>query len=430
MLNNKSYWFYIEPYVHISLKRNCALLYNTLNGEALEYNGRPAIIKIIKRLRSSNNLLVVPLSKRDLIKPAILQFVESVKKHYVGDLIDASYSKEKPIELLPMLNIQRDVRKIKADPSRSIGEDMMRYLTEVSLYINNYCEQNCSICKDAYRQFLFCNKADDKQNELGIQKIKRFFEETRGALLSRINILGGDIFQYSHLKNLLDFFDTLTIPKVYYTHYLDVDNHASELALLRRAHSELAVLINFPLKIDALKNVVQLLDKNPIKTNYIFVIETEEQLINAENVAKKFKINDFSFHPYYNGKNIRFFKKNVFVSKKDIFESKPSYKEIFSRMCMNSLKFGKLTILSNGDIHADVNAPKLGRLGKDSLYDIIFKEMKSTRSWRRTRTQVEPCKRCPLDVLCPSLSNYEYAFGKNNLCHAWKEKAHSNKKMK
>jgi len=370
------------------------------------------------------------LSERDLRKPAILQFVKSVKKHYIGDFIDASCSKKKPIELMPMLNIQRDIRRIKMEPFISLGEDMMRYLNEISLYINNRCAQNCSICKDAYRQFLFCSKADNKQHELAIQKIKKALKETPGALLSRINILGGNIFNYSKLTELTMLLNNLPATKAYYIHYLNLKNQADNLALLSNKLSALNVLIHSPVEQDTLAKVFALLKKSGINTKFVFVIAKERDLRGAENIISQFKITDYSLYPYYNGKNLGFFKKNVFLSKKDVCEAKSSYREIFLRMCLNTLKFGKLAILSNGNIHADVNAPRLGLLGKDSLYDILFKEMKSTRSWRRTRTQVEPCKRCTFDVLCPSLSKYEYALGKNNLCHVWKEKAHSDKKRK
>jgi len=423
-----TYWFSIEPFVHISLKGSCALFYNTLTGCALEYRNNLTVLNLIKKLRRKNNLLVIKLSDADLRQPQIKTFVKKIRQTYCGDLIPANLSKGKPIELMPMLNVQRDIKKLIVDPSRSIGEDIMSYLSECSFYITNLNGELPAALRDAYKQFLFFTNSDDAKSELDINMIEKFLQESRGSYLRRINILGGDIFQYSRFKDLIKLLETMPIQKVYYACYLDADNHTSELNLLKGPLSEPAVLINFPLKIAALKNLVEQLAKNQIRTSFIFVVENETQVKDAGKLAKKFKMDDFSLQPYYNGGNIRFFKKNVFVSKKDIFQSKPSYKEIFSRMCMNPLKFGKLTIRSNGDIYADVNAQKLGRLGQDSLYDVVFKEMKSQKSWRKTRTSVEPCRRCLFDVLCPPLSNYEYELKRNNLCHIWNEKAYNIKK--
>jgi hypothetical protein len=48
MNSKKSYWFYIDPYVHISVKNTIALLYNTLSGKILEVKNTPSVIKIIR----------------------------------------------------------------------------------------------------------------------------------------------------------------------------------------------------------------------------------------------------------------------------------------------------------------------------------------------------------------------------------------------
>jgi pseudo-rSAM protein len=84
---------------------------------------------------------------------------------------------------------------------------------------------------------------------------------------------------------------------------------------------------------------------------------------------------------------------------------------------VNPFHFGTLTVLSNGSIYANVNTQRLGSLNGGSLHDVVYKEMYRGKSWRRIRKKVEPCKFCTFDALCPPLSNYEYALGRNNLCH-------------
>ena len=89
---------------------------------------------------------------------------------------------------------------------------------------------------------------------------------------------------------------------------------------------------------------------------------------------------------------------------------------------MNPLNFGKLFILNNGDIYANLNSTKIGIHGKDSISKVLYRELNKKNSWLQTRKNVEPCTNCVFDVLCPPISNYEYVLRKNNLCHIWKEK--------
>ena len=54
-LANNSYWLYIEPYVHITLKKENVLLYNTVNGESIRYFNEPFIAALIKKLINKKN---------------------------------------------------------------------------------------------------------------------------------------------------------------------------------------------------------------------------------------------------------------------------------------------------------------------------------------------------------------------------------------
>jgi pseudo-rSAM protein len=91
------------------------------------------------------------------------------------------------------------------------------------------------------------------------------------------------------------------------------------------------------------------------------------------------------------------------------------------RMKMNPSNFGKLIVNTNGDCYANINAAKLGNIYRDTLYEIIYKETRMGKSWRRVRSRVEPCKRCLYALLCPPLSNYEYVINRNNLCKVFQE---------
>lgn len=60
-------------------------------------------------------------------------------------------------------------------------------------------------------------------------------------------------------------------------------------------------------------------------------------------------------------------------------------------------------------------------IGRDLVLLILFAIhyfiIRKRGIWFRVRNQVQPCRTCVYEVLCPPLSNYEYALHRNNLCH-------------
>jgi pseudo-rSAM protein len=120
--------------------------------------------------------------------------------------------------------------------------------------------------------------------------------------------------------------------------------------------------------------------------------------------------------PIYTGDNIDFFEENVFLSKEDILSGSNSIKDFFAHQAINIYDFGKINIMSNGDVYANLNHPPLGNIYTNSIYEIIQKEIDEGKSWLRIRNQT-PCNNCVYQWLCPSPSDYEIAIGRQNLCH-------------
>ena len=125
--------------------------------------------------------------------------------------------------------------------------------------------------------------------------------------------------------------------------------------------------------------------------------------------------NDIRFIPLYNKENLSFFESNIFMEKDDMDKTDLSKNEIFIRQAINTEDFGKLTIMPDGKVYANINAPSLGTID-DSTYSIVYKEFTDGQSWFRLRTQI-PCNNCIYQWLCPSPSNYEIVLDRPNLCH-------------
>lgn len=83
---------------------------------------------------------------------------------------------------------------------------------------------------------------------------------------------------------------------------------------------------------------------------------------------------------------------------------------------MNLYDFGKINIMSNGDVYANINNPRLGNIYENNIYDIVQYEINTGKSWFRVRNQV-PCTDCIYQWLCPSPSDYEIVLERPNLCN-------------
>lgn len=430
----KQYWFSIETYVHIALKNDSLLLYNTLNGKALEYSGEgeQKILNLVKKMKSTRNMQVIRLTGDDLEDPAIAQFVAAVMESFMGELIDTSHSRKKPVQMIPILTVNNDVKHLKKDASRSVGEGMMPYLTEIFLYIHNGCEHNCGICAGAYKQFPCCTIKKNRNGNMDAKKIQMFLDEIKSSSFCSINILGGDIFAHTEFEKIIEILNSGPVQKTQktlYCHYLNVIKHGIEgkgeessgniqkLNILNARTYTLKIQVTFPLNEEKFRAALETVKAFDLNAKFVFIIESEADYEQAEALATSCRAGNYDFQPFYNGGNLEFFKQNVFPGKDEILESRPSLIDIFQNSAVNKNNFGRLTVFNNGDIYANVNASRLGVLGKDSIYDVLYKEMYRGQSWRRIRKNVGPCKCCTFQSLCPPLSNYNHIIGRNDLCH-------------
>ncbi len=139
-----------------------------------------------------------------------------------------------------------------------------------------------------------------------------------------------------------------------------------------------------------------------------------------ENESKNFsnyKIKNFTLLPYYNGNNLSFFKKNVFIEEHEILSLKPTFRELLIKEKVNPIFFGTLNILSNGDTFSNFNTSLLGNINSDDLYTILKNEFEKNKIWLKTRNDIDKCKTCIYKNICPPISNYELIGKFNTICN-------------
>jgi pseudo-rSAM protein len=293
----------LNPHSLVEIKKNDALIYNTLNCQLLEYKNNKLIAGLIKRLNSDKNLYVIKIKEEDINRD-INRFINDIRASYSGDIIDISLRPNKPVQLKPILSLQKTFDELTSGKYRSriLSKDEVKdYLSVINLYINERCERHCRMCKRAYRQFHCCTKNNDSVNELSIDSINKLLDETRYSKLYKINILGGNVFKHSALGDLVSLLNTLHLKKEYHIHYLNMVDYP----LFQDINNKLSIIVDSPLDINGFKYCMGLIKQRKIKRRIRFVVEETGDIQKAETVISTFSITDFEFAPYYNGDNFR-----------------------------------------------------------------------------------------------------------------------------
>ena len=128
MGKDKTYWFGILPHVYYVKKGVRILLYNTQNGSYI-VSSDADVIALTEEMHLKNNLGIIELTQCQLQHSTIATFVQESKEKNICKLQERMPNSPKPVQLMPILNLQRDVEKLKQDKNRSVGEGIMDYLT-------------------------------------------------------------------------------------------------------------------------------------------------------------------------------------------------------------------------------------------------------------------------------------------------------------
>ncbi len=403
---DKNYWLYIKPVVYCFYKGKQAVLYNTVNGEYIEIDSEP-IIQLLQQLHEKQNLGVICCSGKMLMQSCYVDFVSAFCCKEMGDIVEVSKLPDKPIQLMPILNLQHDMDRVSKVNMRNIGEDTLRYLLELNIYLLDECNLNCRNCSIYARQVLCCQSSvDDTRVSLDISTLKQILRQIEHGIVGRLNLLGGNYPFMNELERLLVNFNGRVHIWNHYENFVNTSNLNSAFVY--------DIIVTFPFIEQKFESALLMLQN--LSVNVHFYITQADEYEQCMELIKKYKIRYYSLHPIYIETNITFFEEYIYLEKEDILNSQSSLNNIFIHQKLNSNFFGSLTILVNGNVYANLNREVLGNIVDDKLIDMVNKELFVNTAWRNIRNNV-PCSNCIYQFLCPSPSNYELVIGKYNLCH-------------
>lgn len=408
----KDYYFYLEPYAFLFYNNKKVVIYNSLNGQGFSFKNTDKIQNICNSLKD-NAMCSLHFGNDILEDPDVSLFIQKVRSSFSGDIIQGSIINRDPVILRPTYSNQRAYERILNEKDLSIGEDVINYISVIQIHTTGTCRNNCTLCSMAYKQIPFCTKNEHKLN---IGRLKQFLDSIGTISDVNIKVLSAEsLNDYDFLKivTLLNEYSTI---KSYYINYLNFDNIGNKyetISLFQTNNFHFYVVFPFDkLQFEVILNYSISIS---CSSEFIFVVCSLDDIENVQNIIRTYDLKNYDIKPLYNGRNIDFFNKYVFLYERDILNTKLSKREIYSNQSLNSNYFGVLIVTSDEMIYSNIGHEPLGSI-KDDLKKLILKEISSNNSWLLKRDML-PCVDCTYQWLCPPPSNYEQIIGKPNLCH-------------
>jgi len=402
----KKYWLNLFPGTFLWLKNGKALLYNTDNQLSFVINCSSEIEDVCKKFLLLENLYTIELEQNQILESTVCKFIEEIEQTGSGVLVERNEINTRPVSYFPYFKLQKNVEHLKLEQGWGIGGTVINNVHEVTLYLNGSKNGHNSFYKQIHYPV-------DLDGSLDVDSAISFISEFKGGNLHKINIVG-DIFNYHKFEFLLDWLllQKFDIQLFFLIEDLNVWDHSFEKCFVKG--------VNINLIIDDISSISKLDDIKKdvlLKVNPVFAASSEYEAEKFSDIMVKYGIEDYDILPLFTGKNHDFFERFVFTTNDDIENIKLSKREIFVNMALNIHFYGKITVMPDQKVYANVNNAPLGFIG-DPVYNMIYKEMTEGQSWLRIRN-IKPCCDCIYQWLCPSPSNYELAIGKANLCHVF-----------
>ncbi len=399
MRKEKKYWLILEPYSYFQITGDDLMIANTISNKVLVFRNKP---KLVSFFFSRCQLI----RQEDLNNNEVCDFINKIKANEMGDIMDTHYSNDLPVSIMPKLNFRIDVLK------ESI-KNYQFWPWECTIYLTSKCDHNCNICHSAYKQFKYCTSLK-QDSELNIAQIYNFlnviYENNKPAV---INIIGGNVLNYKYLSPLLEKLKELPATKKFFINYKHVNDRINDFTgFFIKQNSVFVILVEMPADVKNLTNVKNILKSRQILHLYQFVIKSSDDFETVEKTIADQNIENYSISPFYDGTNMSFFEDEIFRDEEDIQSTVPSLSEIYLKGEINSSEINSLTILSNGSIYSNINGSEIGNISTFKMSMMPY----NNNNWGTLRNRLNTCRDCIYNVLCPPISNYEYAIGRNNLC--------------
>jgi pseudo-rSAM protein len=399
----KKYWLSIYPDVFLWKTQESILLYNSKNKQIHQIPNHPIIAKYVDELADLDHLYTIDISEEDLKVTTVRNWIDKIISFNFGQLTEQLKDTLKPVSFIPFFKLQNDINHIRHENQLKTGGNIIKNLHEIIVHLNGSDAGNMLYSKQTIYPI-------NSSKNLPLGDLKNFIQSCKGELLNKINLVG-NIISYPQFNELYSWLEENQLRTSVFLLASDwVTNEKSSNKI--QSISQISIICD---SLSLFSPIWVESKQNQLNINFIFPFTSEEEYDRIITETEKSGLSDYELLPLFNGDNSIFFEKYIYITVDDFKEIQLSKREIFAHQVLNTNFFGKLIILPEGQIYANLNHPIIGTI-YDPIYNLLYKEMDEGTSWRMIRDK-KPCSDCIYQWLCPSPSNYELVIGKTNLCH-------------
>lgn len=402
MKSNNGYWLVLYPFIFIFSKEKNVLFYNSQTGNYIVNISS----RIDRELKLLDNSYSIEITLDELNESVVSSLISRLINNRFGELVPRKSTLKKPISVIPQLIIDNySLNTLSVDSFKKFSE-----FTELTLYINGKCSNNCANCGVSSKQHLWCFK---QKGELSIERIVSFLSFIPFSGLIKLSIAGGDIFSYKHLETLCSYISNFSIAKRFVIHSLSIIKNANNLKWLFGSNNTIDVLFEPQRSVERFAKVSELLDSNQLFSRFILEVISIEDYTYAMELADRFQ-RSVEIVPTYIGTNREFFVDNIYLNMESILNNRLSMREIFAHQLINTNRFGRLILSADGNIYTSLNSEPVGTIESD-IFSLVDEQLKKGSAWRSIRNN-DICDKCLFQWLCPSPSEYNEVLDQPNMC--------------
>jgi hypothetical protein len=399
------YWFYLSPKVYVVDKENI-FLYHTESGARLEVT-EGHLKDLLQAVYEPKNLGVVEFPQELWKQEGAHVLIEQMLSLHMAGLIPIDREQGKPINLLPILNLQKDV-----DKAMSIGElslvvdDLLSYLSRLMLCLGGGGRLCLSYLSRVWRE--------QEAHWMSPSLLYSLLEQARYSRMKQVGLYADSLFLHPQIKEILDLLESYEYD---YQLWMSANHYLQNQEEIKMYLRSMKCICHLSLLASAteLEDLARMCEVDVQLFSWHFLIEDESQYARVEQFTERWGIVQSELVPIYTGDNLPFFEEYVYLSEDDIFSEPIEMRRVFCNQKLNSNDFGALTVLPTGECRVSMNTPALGNLLQSSLLEILYKELTTNTAWRKTRNSAK-CQKCLFQYLCPPPSSYEQVIGREDLC--------------
>lgn len=392
------------------------LLYDSIQNIKQFYDNSN-IAKVFKNRYHGLNVFAI-----DIITDEIQDLANRIKESEMGWL--ASDTKAAPFQpcLMPALNFD-DKGNIK-DKLAPITKNLNKAVDDV-LKIMVFVDVSFSNEKDLYSinyQTIFARN-NTVSRALDAFKIKKFIPSLKTfANLFEIAVVCNNTCNGPVAIDLLKHFYTLVRKRTKMVLYIDgveslKDSNVESTIKLTNSFHQLHIVLcvyGYQMNFELIQKVKYFASRSV--NNVELKIAVQKQTGSSIYKEHLNELQQIIYAPVYNGGNMDFFCDNVFLSKDEIYQLKPTANDVLMNQVLNANYFGNIIIDSEGMVYSRPNGKMMGDIQPNQDIVDFIENNAISDDWFLTRNKVSPCSNCLFQYICPPISNYEFIFNRYNLC--------------